>query len=888
MKNVKLLFFILNIFLIFNFSLSSLCKDSIFDPIFINTPRSFRVQPSKEVCYKYKLSNSKNKISLTFSLAKSYTSEVVIYKSLYEIRMKNNEYIDYRDKYFIVDYTFKEINVSDFYDYVYIIIRETKNYFFNDKIVLYDSEVPITLVGNTPIEMTHFMSNNEYTFTFSSNKNLQFVYSSKLQSQKFLTVEYDGNYAVKGKIDNKDFIINLENKDLSEKVLNIRVSNYDENSETPDFSIIVYEKEPIDIIKIEEEKSIEIFYIQNDLTQNFYFYSDISKYTKSGSINFKVDYMVKNIKYMNIISDIIYSDKALSLKIIKENIPQKNNLEYSYDINSDEFIRFYFQDKVQNYEYKYIIIKLEIKDYLVYFSPKSFTVSLSKELEEINLKEIPYYTTKTITKSTKPYIPNYFKLLFDPKSTYILTAPYQDYILLLKGDLLSNSKINQNYLDDQKDIIIIRDISELTVQIFGNELNAVFYVEKIDRKEIYIIENTRDIKEISVNMTQEECNSNEKKHILGTYNKEMYEDGVNKDVKYWVTNDGEMKLYYKNEISIDEQSLFPSLLKNKKSNFTSIVLSNHIDLFTITCTKAGSLLLKPIMKTFSEKTHIMGQNSRSIFTLISNVEILQLTSPMKSPAKYLYLSILSLQGNNIRITPDTKGIFDETEIKGNKLFTQKIDIQKHKSDELAFIISANISSLVDIEVIEVIHYNFSEYVNIKSNQKQELTQNNFVKFIDKSVKKLIIDVNGLNNVSVTYGIVKLATNDINYIPLAFKYRTDVIRKTFEVNEVIEIDNKYYEEDDIYKNYQAFIFSIHSSKMNFKYDIQIEEISDKKGISGWALTLIIISSIILFFIVILAILMIKKRKGMNVESFKYNQPLYPNAKYILNDISGSNE
>ena len=888
MKNVKLLFFIINIILIFKFSLSSLCKDSIFDPIFINTPSNFRVQPSKEICYKYKLTNSKNKISLTFSLAKSYTSEVVIYKSLYEIRMKNGEYIDYRDKYFIVDYTFKEIDVKDFYDYVYIIIRETKNYFFNDKIVLYDSEVPITLEGNSPIEMTHFMSNNEYIFTFSSNKNLQFVYGSKVQSQKFVTVEYDGKYALKGKFDNKDFIINLENEDLSEKVLNIKVTNYNEDSKVPDFSIIVYEKEPNDIIKIEEEKSIEIFYIQNDMPQYFYFYSDISEYTKSGSVNFKVDYMIKNIKYMNIISDIIYSDKALNSEQLKENLPEKNNLEYSYDINSDEFIRFYFHDNEQNDEYKYIIIKLEIKDYLIYFSPKSFTVSLSKELEEINLKQIPYYTTKTISKSTKPYIPNYFKLLFDQKSTYILTAPYQDYILLLKGDLLSNSKINQDYLDDQKDIIIIRDISELTVQIFGNELNAVFYVEKIDPKEIYIIEENRDIKEITVNMTQEECNSNEKKHILGTYNKEMYEYGVNKDVKYWVTNDGEMNLYYKNEISIDEQSLFPSLLKNKKSNLTSIVLNNHIDLFTITCTKPGSLLLKPIMKTFSEKTHIMGQNSRSIFTLSSNVEILQLTSPMKSPAKYLYLSILSLQGNNIRITPDTKGIFDETEIKGNKLFTQKIDIEKHKSDELAFIISANISSIVDIEVIEVIHYNFSEYENIKSNKKQELTKNNFVKFIDKNVKKLIIDVNGLNNVSVTYGIVKLATNDINYIPLAFKYRTDVMRKNFEANEVIEIDNKYYDEDDIYKNYQAFIFSIHSSKMNFKYDIQIEEIVDKKGISGWALTLIIIVSILLFFIALLMILMIKKRKAINADSIKYNQPLYPNTKYILNDMSENNE
>lgn len=888
MKNVKLLFFILNVFIIFKFSLSSLCKDSIFDPIFINTPRNFRVQPSKEVCYKYKLSNSKNKISLTFSLAKSYTSEVVIYKSLYEIRMKNGEYIDSRDKYFIVDYTFKEIDVSDFYDYVYIIIRETKNYFFNDKIVLYDSEKPITLEGNTPIEMTHFMSNNEYIFTFSSNKNLQFVYGSKLQSQKLITVEYDGNYALNEKIDNKDFIINLENEDLSEKVLKIKVKNNDANSENPDFSMIVYEKEPNDIVRIEKEKSIEIFYIQNDLPQYFYFYSDISEYTESGSVNFKVDYMVKNIKYMNIISDIIYSDEALNSQQIKENIPEKNNMEYSYDINSDEFLRFYFHDNEENHEYKYIIIKLEIKDYLVYFSPKSFTVSLSKELEEINLRQITFYTTKAITQSTKAYIPKYFKLLFDPKSTYILTAPYQDYILLLKGDLLSNSKINNNYVDDQKDIIIIREISELTIQIFGNELNAVFYVEKIDPKEIYIIEDTRDIKEITVNMTQEECDSNEKKHILGTYNKEIYEDGVNKDVKYWMTNDGEMKLFYKNEISIDEQSLFPSLLKYKKSNLTSIVLSNHIDLFTITCTKAGSLLLKPIIKTFSEKTHIMGQNSRSIFTLNSNVEILQLTSPMKSPAKYLYLSILSLQGNNIRITPDTKGIFDETEIKGTKLFTQKIDIQKHKSDELAFILSANISSLVDIEVIEVIHYNFSEYVNIKTNQRQELTQNNFVKFIDKNVKKLIIDVNGLNNVSVTYGIIKLATNDINYIPLAFKYRTDVIRKNFEVNEKIEVDNKYYGEDDIYKNYQAFIFSIHSSKMGFKYNIQIEEISDNKGISGWAIALIIILSIILFFILIFVILMIKKRKGINAESIQYNQPLYPNTKYILNDINESNE
>jgi hypothetical protein len=279
-------------------------------------------------------------------------------------------------------------------------------------------------------------------------------------------------------------------------------------------------------------------------------------------------------------------------------------------------------------------------------------------------------------------------------------------------------------------------------------------------------------------------------------------------------------------------------------------------------------------------------NTISTITIGEEIEILQLTAPIKSVSDYLFFAIMSNDGKKIKIIPNEPELFNETTIEGNELFTFKINLKKFKTDQLA--IKVNSTDITDIEVISVIRYNSSKYISISNNDMNCLTNNNFVKFIDKSVKKLIIDVNGLNNVSVTYGIVKLATNDINFIPLAFKYRTDVIRKTFEVNEVIEIDNKYYEEDDIYKNYQAFIFSIHSSKMNFKYNIQIEEISDKKGISGWALTLIIISSIILFFIVILAILMIKKRKGMNVESFKYNQPLYPNAKYILNDISGSNE
>jgi hypothetical protein len=74
--------------------------------------------------------------------------------------------------------------------------------------------------------------------------------------------------------------------------------------------------------------------------------------------------MAKVNKYINIISDIIYSDESLNPEQLKNLIPEENKLNYSYDINSDEYLKLYFNDKIQTHKYKYIIIKLEIKDYL--------------------------------------------------------------------------------------------------------------------------------------------------------------------------------------------------------------------------------------------------------------------------------------------------------------------------------------------------------------------------------------------------------------------------------------------------------------------------------------------------------------------------------------------
>ena len=150
-------------------------------------------------------------------------------------------------------------------------------------------------------------------------------------------------------------------------------------------------------------------------------------------------------------------------------------------------------------------------------------------------------------------------------------------------------------------------------------------------------------------------------------------------------------------------------------------------------------------------------------------------------------------------------------------------------------------------------------------------------------------IKGLYEVPIAYGIVKLSSNDINYIPLAYNFKNYIIKKNCTKNEFIEIDNKYFGKEDELKKYQAFIFSIQSSKIDFKYSVQIEEIKDKKGrMSWWAILLIVVFSILIFFALLIIVLIIKKKRGINIENIKDNQPLYPNRKYILNDIMNETE
>ena len=894
MKYIKL-FFISLLFLKSSFSL--LCINSAFDQIFSNSPKSFQIQPLKEACFKYKLPDNKSTISLIFSVVNSYTAEVLIYKAKNLIMIDDKNYLNYEEKYKIIENSFKEIDVKDFYDYVYIIIRDSKNYFFYDNIILYDSELPIILEPNEPINIKHFMKNNKYIFNFFSNRNLQVIYSTKIQSGKLLSIEYDGNKILEQQLDNNDSIINLKNENSKNKLLQIIVENNNTNINEQDFSIIIYEKNKDDFIELKENNLIKINYIKNNLVQNFYFFCDISKYKTSSSINIKLDYNAKVHKYINIISDIKYSFSGLKPENLIHLIPLENQIEYSYDINSDENIKFYFKGEERNFYYKYFILKLEIKDSGIYYNPKYFTISLSKQLEEIDLKNIPEYHTEVININSIVDIPSYYKLNLDKEYNYIFSSQNQDYMTLIKGDLLIDSSINKNYIDNQNDIIIITDTSELTLQISDIELNKEkIYIEKIKSEDITVIEKERNNNEIKITMPEEYCKNNKRKYFIGTYDKDKYGDRGIIANKYWKNEDGaEIELYYKNNLDIDNASIFPSSNKYKKLPFTSFILDTNIDLFSFSCIKPGNIIIKPLMKSFKEKTHIIGQNSITFISLNSKEEILQLTAPLileKNCDKFLYLSIQTIQENNdVQIKPDTNGLFKEEQIKENKIIYEKIDINKYKSDELALRIISD--GMADIEVIEVIHYDFSEYYEIKDEKKNKINKNNFVKFINKDSKKIKINIDGLDQVPIYYSLVKLANNDTNYIPLVYNFKNDYIYKTISKNEIIEIDNKFYGKNDNIKEYIAFIFSIKNNNMNYEYDVQIKEginlYSVIEGKKSW-ITILIVVLIILLILIGVIMYSRKKRKEqiIDIETIPNNQSLYPNKKYILSDMLNNND
>ena len=837
----------------------------------------FNVNKNTEAYFKYKLGDTKA-IGIQFLLANLYTVEVLIYKS--------SEDTEPFMTYTMAKEPFKEIDVTDFGEYVYIVIRETFEYYYKDYITIYNPSEVINLKPGEPLVINKFLSNGKYEMSFSSevNSTLLFSTNNTISSNRTITITAENDTQIIDSAIDKQIKLELIPGRYSILVEDFFDPAKEEEGELQhDFSLIVYEKEDLyGFTQLTKNIITKTNYIYSNQPQQFYYYVDITGNQNSNTINFKL-----NFKYYKIENDIkfytkiIYLENEITKSDLNENIPTENKNPESYDVDSDEYYRIYFHDEKTDSNFKYLLVKVDITDYAYYIGSNYLDVSLGDEVEIIDYTEIENNDAQTIEKKVFDYIPTYLKLKFNSEDIYLLTSQNQDLTTFIKGDLITgDNKINEDYLYNTNEIIVLSGVPELTIKLFGATSSEVkFNIEKIDKAQLQYAENVRNNDVYEVKMEE-----NEVKYILGTFDYEEYAFGEYKINYYATVESGEFEVFYKNYTGLEGNTLFPSQQSQSQQFNKEIIFETNVDLITIKCKKSGSMSIRPVTKDFDETTHLLEQNSATQITLYDSTEVLQLTTALGQNTGTVYFSILSLDGSEIKLSPDTPGLFEEQTIKNNELFAKSADLSKYKMDQLAIKVGCS-SAEKNIEIFEIIHNDFNTYKKLEDGENKEIQLHNVYYQLDKEIQKLNLTLENLQNKTITYGVIKAATNDSNYLLTASKYPNSSTVELKDNQQTLEITNDYYNIEDNMKPYTLLLVSVLGEDKDLSYSAKIEKGSEPKeeeeedNYTVLIVFICLISAIVIGFITLaLFMIVIKKRNQKNnvaEDENEMSQKLYSN-------------
>ena len=221
--------------------------------------------------------------------------------------------------------------------------------------------------------------------------------------------------------------------------------------------------------------------------------------------------------------------------------------------------------------------------------------------------------------------------------------------------------------------------------------------------------------------------------------------------------------------------------------------------------------------------------------------------------------------NDINIVPDTPGLFEGRSIKKGEFFPLEIDSKKYRMDEMAIKISSNDNP--QIEITETTDFEISQYQEISKEKKEiNIKKNNFIIFLNKRTKALKLKFNIINNekMNATYGIVRLATKKKEFIPTADKFKDGVIEKEIDNEKTIEILNiSYSKKDNIYKPFQAFIFSIKPNYTVPNFTIEYKTIKSKKKEKKYRIITFVSNGLSFIIAVIFFIFIFKLNKKGNI-------------------------
>ena len=858
--------------LIFSFSNCLYLSEEEFKEIPFMTPTKFSIDHQNFSYFKYNISHNPKTVGLKFLEANSYTVNVKTYSS-YE--KKENE-----TQYHLADEQFKEINVTGYGDYLYIVIEITKtNYSYDDYLTIYDSGKSIDLENNKVISINKFLSNNEYIFTYkpNTNKTIALFYNTQnfINNYRLLYICQEQESLIPiGKVDTYKETFNIIENNIFTVLVDIEFDKT--QNQKQDFTLMIREIENNNINEILLNKRETINYIYNNDSQFFYFYANITDIRELNTLNFKFDYRYyKNINTkVSVLAKYVPLDEDIDKKELITYKPTENELIGSYDLYSDEYYRIYLNNKNQTSKYLYAIVSVEIKDESYYYGSKSIEFSMGEQEEIKDFTNINYNVAQKIEKNTLYYIPYYWKLKLDKNDVYLLGISNEHMFVstFINGDLITaDNKLNLNVSESNNEIIILKDKKELTIKLFGIKKDVSVYIERVKKDQFDYDEGERTPNRIfTLNMKENQTN-----YILGTFSYDDYAFGKLSKKYYATIDNGEFELLFSNIIGCEENHLFPTN-KNFTQKFNEIInLEKHIDLFTIKCKKDGIMYIRPQFKEFDKEVRLIALNNYSIVNMSELNEIVQLTAPLGKRNETLYFAINLINSQKINnplindelsitITPDTKGTFENGVIRGNEIFYGHIDLNDFTIDQLAIALNAS-NFGAELEIVEVVHNNYTSYVQLNNTENSNLNSNNLCYSINNNKSFVIINFSNLKGKKISYVIIRSAIEDMNYITIAGNYPN---AKTVEVNNdnsTINITNIYCNTTDPIKNHVYLLFSVNGQEDNLNYGFNIrysvEQKSEPKNNTTTKIIIIVVIIIVIVLIVVGIILfnVISKRR-----------------------------
>ena len=216
-------------------------------------------------------------------------------------------------------------------------------------------------------------------------------------------------------------------------------------------------------------------------------------------------------------------------------------------------------------------------------------------------------------------------------------------------------------------------------------------------------------------------------------------------------------------------------------------------------------------------------------------------------------------------------------------------------DQLAIRVNCSLLEK-NIEVSEIIHNKYNTYKKMQKGNNTNINLNNAYIQINENISEINVTIENLQNKQISYGVIKSASNDDNYLFVANVYENTTTKEINDKKEKIIIENIYYNNKDNKKPYLYLLVSVLGKEDNLDYNINVEIPDDDKddekkddnnedkkdeGDDNTALIVFIalVSAIVLGFIVLALYMCVIKKRNINIEDEKVEKLYSQNLREI---------